>query len=104
MIILGDQPAISPQIINRVADEWRRSHSEIALCSYRGRRGHPMLFAKSFFERLVALHGDKAAWKLVDANPQLVCEVSFDLETPQDINTIEDFERLAEADNQTRQG
>ena len=94
MIILGDQPGIGPEIINRMAAEWRQSDGQIALCSYRGRKGHPMLFARAFFDKLKELHGDKAAWKLVDANPELVQEIQFDLPFPEDINTREDFERL----------
>jgi len=43
----------------------------------------------------VDLHGDKAAWKLVDANEPVVQEVRFDLPYPDDINTPEDFARLA---------
>lgn len=97
MIILGDQPSIGPEIIDHVAAEWRQSTSQIALCSYRGRRGHPMLFAKSFFAELVGLHGDKAAWKLVDANPDLIREIQFDFPLPEDINTREDFEQLEAA-------
>ena len=94
MIILGDQPGITPEIIDRVAGEWRHKESVIALCSYRGRKGHPMIFAQSMFDQLVGLHGDKAAWKLVDANAGVVQEIYFDLSFPDDINTPEDFERL----------
>jgi molybdenum cofactor cytidylyltransferase len=97
MIILGDQPGIGPDIIDCLADEWRQGQGQIALCSYRGRLGHPMIFPKSFFDKLVALHGDKAAWKLIDANPDLVHVLSFDLPFPEDINTLEDFERLVAA-------
>jgi len=93
MIILGDQPGIRPEIIDRVAEEWKQGQSQIALCSYQGRRGHPMVFAKSMFDQLADLHGDKAAWKLVDANP--VQEIYFDLPLPEDINTMNDFERLS---------
>jgi len=96
MIILGDQPGIDPETINCVADEWRRGDGQIALASYQGRKGHPMLFAKPMFDELVGLHGDKAAWKLVDANPDLVRVVSFDRPFPEDINTPEDFRRAAE--------
>jgi molybdenum cofactor cytidylyltransferase len=53
-----------------------------------------MIFAQSMFSQLIDLHGDKAAWKLVDANAPLVQEVPFDLPYPDDINTREDFERL----------
>jgi len=98
MILLGDQPGVDPETINRVADEWRRGDGQIALASYRGREGHPMLFARPLFDKLVGLHGDKAAWKLVDANPDLVRVVSFDCPFPEDIDTPEDFRRAAEND------
>lgn len=94
MIILGDLPGVTPEIINRLADEWRQQQAPIALCSYQGRKGHPMIFAHSIFPQLIDLHGDKAAWKLVDANAALVQEVQFDVPYPDDINTPEDFERL----------
>ncbi|HEU5131266.1 MAG TPA: nucleotidyltransferase family protein [Pyrinomonadaceae bacterium] len=97
MIILGDLPGVTPEIINQLADEWREHDAPIALCSYQGRRGHPMIFARSMFTQLVDLHGDKAAWKLVDANAATVQEVQFSLPYPDDINTPEDFERLATA-------
>jgi molybdenum cofactor cytidylyltransferase len=94
MIILGDQPGIRPEIIDRMANEWRQGNSQIALCSYRGRRAHPMIFAKPLFNQLVGLHGDKAAWKLVDAHTNLVQEIQLDLPLPDDINTWSDFERF----------
>ena len=92
MIILGDRPGVTPEIIDRLAAEWQ--DAPIALCSYQGRKGHPMIFARSMFPQLVDLHGDKAAWKLVDAHASLVQEVQFDIPYPDDINTPEDFERL----------
>ncbi len=96
MIILGDQPGIDPETINRVADEWRRGDGQITLASYQGRKGHPMLFARPLFDKLIGLHGDKAAWKLVDANPDLVRAITFDRAFPEDINTVEDFQRIAQ--------
>jgi CTP:molybdopterin cytidylyltransferase MocA len=48
----------------------------------------------------VDLHGDKAAWKLVDANGSLVQEVRFDIHYPDDINTPADFERLVTTGNE----
>lgn len=95
MIILGDQPGITPEIVNTLAGEWRESNAPIALCSYEGRKGHPMIFARSLFEQLEVLHGDKAAWKLVDAHAALVHVVQLSIPFPEDINTREDFERLA---------
>ena len=98
MIILGDQPGITPETIDTLADEWRGTEAPIALCSYDGRKGHPMIFAQSMFDQLATLHGDKAAWKLVDANAGRVHEVALNVPFPDDINTIADFERLAKTD------
>jgi molybdenum cofactor cytidylyltransferase len=100
MIILGDQPGITPEIIDRLAAEWRRTEAPIALCAYegrkgQGRKGHPMIFARSFYDQLAALHGDKAAWKLVDAAASSVHELRIEIPFPEDINTREDFERIA---------
>ncbi len=103
MIILGDQPGVDPDTIDRVADFWRQSDGQIVLASYQGRKGHPMIFAKPLFDKLVGLHGDKAAWKVVDANPSLVREVEFDRPFPEDINTPEDFER-AKSDRHVEAG
>jgi molybdenum cofactor cytidylyltransferase len=97
VIILGDQPGVSPEIIDRIADEGRHGNGQIILCSYRGRKGHPMLFRRSLFDKLTGLLGDKATWKLVDANPDLTREIEFDLPFPEDIDTWEDFERLGAA-------
>lgn len=97
MIILGDQPGITPEIINRLADEWRQSDAPIALCSYTDRKGHPMIFARSLFNQLEVLHGDKAAWKLVDRNASSVLYIHLPLPLPEDINTREDFESFTSA-------
>ena len=104
MILLGDQPGVGPETIDRVALEWRAGNSQIVLCSYRGQRGHPMIFASPLFDQLVGLHGDKAAWKLVDAKPNLVHEVSFDFPFPDDIDTLEDFERITGNDEPEASG
>ena len=94
MIILGDQPGITPEVIDTLAEDWRRTESLIALCSYEGRKGHPMIFSRVMFDQLKGLHGDKAAWKLVDANADRVQEVHLNLPYPDDINTAVDFERI----------
>ena len=98
MIILGDQPGVTPEIIDGVAEKWCEGDKQIVLASYQGRPGHPMLFAKPMFDKLTGLHGDKAAWKLVDANPDLLSEALFDIPFPEDIDTAEDFNRIAAQD------
>ena len=101
MIILGDQPGITPEIIDSLAEAWSKTDAPIALCSYQGRKGHPMIFARELFDQLEVLHGDKAAWKLVDANARSVLEVPLALPFPEDINTREDFDRMQKAGSTT---
>jgi molybdenum cofactor cytidylyltransferase len=94
MIILGDQPGITPEIIDCLAEEWGKTSAPIAVCSYEGRKGHPMIFARALFEQLEVLHGDKAAWKLVDSYASSLLEVPLAIPFPENINTREDFERM----------
>jgi molybdenum cofactor cytidylyltransferase len=97
MVLLGDQPGVDSAVINQVAEDWRAHGGRIALTSYRGRRGHPMVFARELFDQLRQLSGDKAAWKILDAHPDWVRDVAVDYALPEDINTREDYEeRLRE--------
>jgi molybdenum cofactor cytidylyltransferase len=92
MILLGDQPGVNPEIINRVAEVFRERDCQIVLASYRGRKGHPMLFARPLFNRLVDLHGDKAVWKLLGRRAGEVTEVAVPGPVPPDVDTWEDYE------------
>ena len=102
VILLGDQPGVDPETINHVADEWRRSDGQIALASYRGREGHPMLFARPLFDKLVGLHGDKVAGQLVDGNPDMVRVLPFVRPFPEDIDTVEDCQRVTRNDERQK--
>jgi molybdenum cofactor cytidylyltransferase len=94
MILLGDQPGVDTTIINQVAQDWRAQGGSIALTSYRGHPGHPMVFAGTLFERLLQLQGDKAAWKILDAHPEWVRHVELDRAFPEDVDTWQDYEAL----------
>jgi molybdenum cofactor cytidylyltransferase len=97
MVLLGDQPGVDSAVINQVAGDWRTQGGRIALTSYHGRRGHPMVFAGELFDQLRQLSGDKAAWKILDAHPDWVRDVAVDHAFPEDIDTRQDYEaRLRE--------
>ena len=59
-MILGDQPAIDPRAIDRVAGA-RDGVSVAVRASYGGRPGHPVLLERSLFEQVGALRGDEGA-------------------------------------------
>ena len=94
VVLLGDQPEMQPEVVDQVVSAWRANGSKIVLASYRGWRGHPMLFARELFPQMMELHGDKAVWKMVDQHPEWVHEVPIDSPAPSDINTWEDYQRL----------
>jgi molybdenum cofactor cytidylyltransferase len=94
VLILGDQPGIETETIAAVVEGWQHMQTPIVRVSYRGRSGHPMLFAKAQFGQLKALHGDKGVWKLCDAHPDWVYEVEVDRPYPGDVNTWEDYIKL----------
>jgi molybdenum cofactor cytidylyltransferase len=97
VFILGDQPGIESGTIAAVVDFWRRTRAPAVRVSYSGRPGHPLLFAKSLFEELKALHGDKGVWKLLDRHREWVKEIETDQAYPGDINTWEDYVKVAAA-------
>jgi molybdenum cofactor cytidylyltransferase len=92
-LLLGDQPGVLPGFIDLALGAWRDERPWAAVCSYRGRLGHPFVFSQEAFGDLRGLHGDKAVWKLIEAYPDRVQEIELDAELPPDVDTPEDYER-----------
>ena len=44
MVLLGDQPMIGSNIMNKLIETYRTSWKEIIVATYKGKRGHPILF------------------------------------------------------------
>lgn len=93
-VLLGDQPGVDRAVIDTVVEEWRRTRARLMLASYRGREGHPLVFARSLFAQLVGLQGDKAAWKIVDAHRDELRPVPVDRPLPGDVDTWQEYEAL----------
>ena len=102
VVALGDQPGVAAEDIDRLVAEWRRGGARIMAVSYAGERGHPLLFSRELFGLLRELHGDKAAWKILDRHPDWVRDLEVDRPLPRDVDTWRDYEALrADADPQT---
>jgi len=93
-VLLGDQPGVDRAVIDTIVNEWRRTRDRIMLASYDAREGHPIVFSRVLFEPLVALRGDKAAWKIVDAHRDWIRPVSVNRPHPRDVNTRREYEAL----------
>ena len=92
VLLLGDQPGVRAEIIDRVLSEWRRERPWASVTSYGGKLGHPFVFSREAFEDLRGLHGDKAVWKLIEAYPERVRRIEIDAPLPPDVDTPEDYE------------
>jgi molybdenum cofactor cytidylyltransferase len=90
-LLLGDQPGVLPDFIDRALSGWRSETPWAAVCSYMGRLGHPFVFSREAFGDLRGLHGDKAVWKLIEAYPDRVMEIEIDAGLPPDVDTQEDY-------------
>ena len=73
---------------------YRATARAIVAPRYREGRGNPVLFDASIFPELLGLTGDAGARAVIDADPERVALVSFDLPMPPDIDTPEDYETL----------
>jgi molybdenum cofactor cytidylyltransferase len=87
VIGVGDQPELDPAVVRMVIARWRETGQPIVSASYRGVRGHPVLFARSVFPELLALHGDAGARLLIERTPERVSYVQVDAPMPPDIDT-----------------
>jgi molybdenum cofactor cytidylyltransferase len=96
LLLLGDQPGVTPAVIDEALRAWRHERPWAAVTSYRGRLGHPFLFAREAFADLRKLHGDKAVWKLIERHPERVLRIEIDAELPPDVDEPEDYERALE--------
>lgn len=94
LIVLGDQPSVGPEIVDRLIESYRNAGKPIVVPSYHGVRGNPVLFAASLFPEIREVQGDQGAREVISRDPGRVLEVAFALPAPRDVDTPEDYEAL----------
>jgi len=93
MLALGDQPSVDSQTINHLIDEFYSHDKGIAVPTYQGRRGHPIIFAIKYKEKLLELEGDIGGREIIKNHPDDVLEVAVDSESViSDIDTRDDYQ------------
>lgn len=94
LVVLGDQPTVSPAVVRRLVETWRLGAGPIVAPSYRGVRGNPVLFDQSMFPHLAALDGEHGARDLIAADPSRVVLVEVPESPPMDVDTPSDYGEL----------
>lgn len=96
LILLGDMPYVTPQIINRLLAAFaQRPDAKAVVPMIGGQRGNPILIGRALFPAVMALEGDVGARKLLDAAGDGVIEVSMedtalllDVDTPEALASL----------------
>ena len=93
MLLLGDQPFIGPDIIDKLMDSYQTSKNGIIIPVYAGKRGHPVIFSAKYKKELLAI-GDGGAKVVVDNHVRDILEVRVDsAEVLTDIDTPQDYQK-----------
>ncbi len=90
LVVLGDQPLITPQVIAGVVDQASGSHAAVR-ATYGGKPGHPVLLKRELYENLLALRGDSGARDLLGGARVREWECGH-LARADDIDTVADLE------------
>lgn len=91
LIALADQPTIQSRTINVLIEAFHEKREKIIVPSFRGKRGHPVIFPQKFREELLRLIGDEGGKTILRRHPKEVHVVPVrasgvvrDIDTPRD--------------------
>ncbi len=99
MFLLGDQPFVGPKIIDNLIRIFRKQPSKFIIPVFQGKRGNPVVAPRSIFELVRRITGDTGARVLFRSLKEQILEVEvFDPGIHLDVDTIEDYRKLADAD------
>ena len=95
LILLGDQPFVRPATLDRICEEYRRSHAQIVIPLYKGFRGNPVLLDRSVFPEVMALSGDVGCRAIFGDHLEGIVKLPVDdVGILLDIDSKADFEKL----------
>lgn len=92
LVFPGDQPGISPEVIDRLIDVFHGSSKGIVIPIYRNRRGHPLLVDMKYRSEIEKLDPERGLRSLMELFPGDILEKEVD--DPGillDIDTREDY-------------
>lgn len=95
LFLVGDQPLIRTELINRMVDLYLRSAAPIVAPVFHGENRNPVLFHRDLFPELLQLTGDRGGRSLIDKHREKAAFLECDDEAPfLDLDIWPDYERL----------
>ncbi len=93
LFLLADQPNVTPALIDKLLNSYRRTLAPIVAPTHVGRRGNPVLFARSLFPELLEMEGDQGGRGVILQHQGKMELVEVDEEDIfLDIDTIDDYQ------------
>jgi len=91
MIVLGDQPQIQKEIVEKITDVFRRTKAPIVVPSYNLRRGHPWILARELWDEVMNLKKGGTLRQILELHSKNIeylqvntDTILMDLDTPSD--------------------
>ncbi len=95
LIMLGDQPLITPTIIDMLIKTHIATQKRIVAPLYEGKRGNPILFDESLFPELLEVTGDEGGRSVVQRHSQEVATVELsEAMASYDVDTWEAYQQV----------
>jgi molybdenum cofactor cytidylyltransferase len=95
LIVLGDQPFIRSETMDKVVGAYRRDQAQIVIPLFQGSRGNPVLLDRSVFSEVMALEGDVGCRAIFGNHLEGITKVEVEDEgVLLDIDDPDDYDRL----------
>lgn len=92
LVCLSDLPRLNSEIVELLVREfYENGENKIVVPTFRGRRGHPVIFPKRYHKSLERLKGDEGARRLIQRESVLEFE-SGDDSIIRDLDTLKDIQ------------
>jgi len=90
MLFLVDHPFVSRNVINKLLQSYSEHDQPIVVPTFRGRRGHPLIFGRELFSELINAPLDRGAVSVVRKHQEDVLSIEveeegvlIDIDTPE---------------------
>lgn len=95
MFLVGDQPLLNSQTIDKIIDAFNNNDNEIVVPVYNEEKGSPTLFSSIFRDKLLEVEGDKGGKMIIQEMSDRVKYLPIeDYRVGLDIDTWDEYQRL----------
>jgi molybdenum cofactor cytidylyltransferase len=98
VVALGDQPRVDPALVERLIARWRETQAQVAAPYYKNRRGHPLLFDRAAWPKLLVLPASANPRQALEGLPTPARVETEDANVLSDVDTPEAYARAVEGD------